>query len=470
MVNLNEADTRPSKQFFVSMLTRDIELSDAILDLVDNSLDGALRLGADTHGYAPYKIEVVVNKEEFRITDNCGGISREIAARYAFRMGRESGDSRDSEHATIGMYGIGMKRALFKMGDNAIVDTNHNGDRFIVRITPEWIASANWDPIPFEEPKPDDGDQPTGTTISVQNLASGVAKKFGEQSFLLDLRKAFADHFTMFLQRGLTIVLNEIPIEATRVLVLLDHTQGRPKPFYTRLQHGTITIVLTIGLNGGVASGEDEIDSANFTRERSSPTAGWSIFCNDRAIVIGDKSRLTGWGDGVPMFHPQFNIITGIIEFRSNEAKELPVTTTKRALDASSEAWLLARPLMREATKAIVGHTNKWKNHSKELQENEFKASKQVGLADVEMFFESNQNLLSQRRGTHAVVYDPVKKNVMPKPPNEDKENLRISFSRSRQQIAALAAKLLDDTSAVPSDVGSAAFDDCHHRLVNDNG
>jgi hypothetical protein len=470
MANLNEADTRPSKQFFVSMLTRDIELSDAILDLVDNSLDGALRLGADTHGYAPYKIEVIVNKEEFRITDNCGGIPREIAAQYAFRMGRESGDSRDSQYATIGMYGIGMKRALFKMGDNAKVDTNHNGDRFIVRITPEWIASTNWDPIPFEEPDPDDGDQPTGTTISVQNLASGVAKKFGEQSFLLDLRKAFADHFTMFLQRGLRIVLNEIPIEPTRVLVLLDHAEGRPKPFYVRLQHGTITIVLTIGLNGGVASSKDEIDSANFTRERSSPTAGWSIFCNDRAIVIGDKSRLTGWGDDVPMFHPQFNIITGIIEFRSNEAKELPVTTTKRALDASSEAWLLARPWMREATKAIVGHTNKWKNHSKELQENEFKASKQVGLADVEMFFESNQVLLTQRRGTQAVLYDPVRKDVMPKPPNEDKENLRISFSRSREQIVALAAKLIDDTGAAPSDVGSAAFDDCHRRLVNGNG
>ena len=34
----------PTKQFFVSMLTRDISLDDAILDLIDNCLDGALRL------------------------------------------------------------------------------------------------------------------------------------------------------------------------------------------------------------------------------------------------------------------------------------------------------------------------------------------------------------------------------------------------------------------------------------------
>ena len=34
----------PSKKFFVSMLTRDIELKDAILDLLDNCVDGILRL------------------------------------------------------------------------------------------------------------------------------------------------------------------------------------------------------------------------------------------------------------------------------------------------------------------------------------------------------------------------------------------------------------------------------------------
>jgi hypothetical protein len=355
------------------------------------------------------------------------------------------------------------------MGKQAIVDTNHNGDRFLVRITPEWIASPNWDPIPFDAPNADDGERAAGTSISVQNLASGVASKFDDESFLLDLRRAFAEHFTMFIQRGLTIVLNGIPIEPTRVLVLLDPSEGKPKPFFSRLQHGTTTIVLTIGLNGGVATRSEEVGSANFTHERTSPTAGWSIFCNDRAIVIGDKSRLTGWGDGVPMFHPQFNIITGIIEFRSNEAKELPVTTTKRALDASSEAWLLARPLMREATKAIVGHTNRWKNHSKELQAHAFKDSRPSSLADVEMFFNSNQALLTSKRGSQAVLYDPVKKRVMPEAPNQDKANLRISFSRSREHIVALAAELLDETGADPSEVGAAAFDDCHQRLVNGN-
>ena len=43
---IREAQTTPSKAFFVSMLTRDIDLQDAILDLLDNCIDGAVRSGA----------------------------------------------------------------------------------------------------------------------------------------------------------------------------------------------------------------------------------------------------------------------------------------------------------------------------------------------------------------------------------------------------------------------------------------
>ncbi len=38
-----KAQGAPTKEFFVGMLTRDIELSDAILDLLDNCLDGVVR-------------------------------------------------------------------------------------------------------------------------------------------------------------------------------------------------------------------------------------------------------------------------------------------------------------------------------------------------------------------------------------------------------------------------------------------
>ena len=101
-----------------------------------------------------------------------------------------------------------------------------------------------------------------------------------------------------------------------------------------------VIVSITVGLNTGRSLGNDDKDNSGFERDRSSATAGWTVLCNDRAVIVGDKSRLTGWGDGNPLYHPQFAIITGIIEFRSKRADKLPVTTTKRALDTSSNVWL----------------------------------------------------------------------------------------------------------------------------------
>ena len=42
MANIIEGS--PTKQFFIDMITRDISIEDAIIDLLDNSIDGANRM------------------------------------------------------------------------------------------------------------------------------------------------------------------------------------------------------------------------------------------------------------------------------------------------------------------------------------------------------------------------------------------------------------------------------------------
>ena len=100
----DHAEASPTKRFFVSMLTRDINLADAILDLLDNCLDGALRLadGSDVD-YAKHFVKIELAADHFSIEDNCGGIPREVAKNYAFKMGRDTDDDRDSDTETNGM-------------------------------------------------------------------------------------------------------------------------------------------------------------------------------------------------------------------------------------------------------------------------------------------------------------------------------------------------------------------------------
>lgn len=200
----------PTKQFFVSMLTRDITLDDAILDLVDNCLDGALRLanGGEVN-YGEHYVKIRLSKEQFSIEDNCGGIPRNVAINYAFKMGREPDDVRDADAETIGMYGVGMKRAIFKMGRNALVKTRHGKDTFEVPITSAWLEDKSWSELPINEPSNSSEKLASpGTTITVKELYPGVARHFDNAAFENEVKSAISHHFTVFLQRGLKIEIN----------------------------------------------------------------------------------------------------------------------------------------------------------------------------------------------------------------------------------------------------------------------
>lgn len=140
------AKANPTKHFFVNMLTRDISLEDCLLDLVDNSLDQAWVSSGDTPGklvkdksLAAYKVELRISSEEFSITDNCGGMTFDDAAEYAFNFGRD--EERERDDFTVGVYGIGMKRAIFKLGESIVVRSSHAGeDPFRVPISvPDWL-------------------------------------------------------------------------------------------------------------------------------------------------------------------------------------------------------------------------------------------------------------------------------------------------------------------------------------------
>lgn len=153
----SKADANPTKAFFVRMITRDITLEDCIFDLIDNSIDGAWELAGghplsldDATDLSSYKISIHITEDGFKISDNCGGITLDDAADYAFTFGRKQ--DADTENFSIGVYGIGMKRAVFKLGSEIeIISTYQEGSSlssFRVPIDVEkWLASGdeNWD-------------------------------------------------------------------------------------------------------------------------------------------------------------------------------------------------------------------------------------------------------------------------------------------------------------------------------------
>lgn len=204
----------PTKRFFVSMLTRDIELDDAILDLIDNCVDGAMRLNPGKKGspspFKGFEADIVLKSKEFRISDNCGGIPFD-QFEDAFSLGRPKLD-KDKDIQTIGMYGIGMKRAIFKIARSATVSSVHSEFAVSVNYSRTWLDPENkdWD-LPVEEIlKPP---KKNGVSIQSNDLLEDIGRHFANDAFINKLTLKIGEHFGYIIQKGFSIRLNGITVQ-----------------------------------------------------------------------------------------------------------------------------------------------------------------------------------------------------------------------------------------------------------------
>ena len=61
-MNTNIIEGNPTKKFFIEMITRDISIEDAIIDLLDNSIDGATQINPNDLSGFVINIEIDANK------------------------------------------------------------------------------------------------------------------------------------------------------------------------------------------------------------------------------------------------------------------------------------------------------------------------------------------------------------------------------------------------------------------------
>ena len=458
----NTVNSSPTKNFFINMLTRDISLNDAILDLLDNCLDGALRSqnhisqNKNEKNYNSFVAKITITKDNFTISDNCGGISRELAENYAFRMGKQNYEQ--NHDATIGIYGIGMKRAIFKIGRSAIVSTKRGREAFSVTIPANWADTDNdWT---FEIKDNDLSCLPyDGTTISINDLTSGVAIQWGDQDaidyFVESLISEIKASYSLIIEKGFTIYVNDHKVKANPIQLLLSKDNGF-KPYIFKKTYDDVNVNLIVVFYAPPPSDDDLDESVE--SKRSSADAGWTVVCNDRVVLYNDKSYITGWGEaGVPQYHTQFIGIRGIVIFESTNPAKLPMTTTKRGIDLSSPIYADVKNKMREGLKLFTNYTNQWKGQNKQERIYSEKAESYpyTQLIKEDKAFEKQYGL-NYRKKDGGQLSQPD----LPKPINE-KKHLIIRYSKSIDDIHTVKVFFSPDESIEmkASEVGEKCFD-----------
>lgn len=325
----------PTKSFFVDMLIRDIPLQQAVLDLIDNCVDGAKRLREkedEGEDFTGLKVEISLSKEGFTIVDNCGGFTRSTAQQYAFRFGRPK--EFDATKHSIGQFGVGMKRALFKFGRKFVVESKTCSENWAVEVNvDEWQNDDDDWTFPWTETKHDRlGNRKTGTHISVTDLREGTAATFGTQNFENKLISAIKTKHREFISEGLEIFVNKNRVNASQLQIYSNYNLKPVVETFEILEGGGAPVDVRIVVGIG---------------ESNPRLAGWYVVCNGRVILDADRRPQTGWGyierhadqPFLPSFHNQYSRFRGIVYFDSEDSARVPWNTMKTDVDEDSIVW-----------------------------------------------------------------------------------------------------------------------------------
>lgn len=348
----DEVDATPPKEVFVDMLTRDIGLNRAIIDLVDNCLDGARKIrgaGDEDDHYEGLQIIISAKEDELSISDNCGGFDVQTAREYAFRIGRPK--KAPSVDSSVGQFGLGMKRAFFKLGNWFEVTSKTSSESFRIAVDVEKWVSINELPwrFKFNEVKSDEKRplEETGTIVKVKNLHETVKSNFSREGYLNSLSREIQSTQKKYLTQGLTILFNETALTATPWTLL---TGGGLEPAFAEWSEGEDPKI-HIRIYAGIT-------------ESNPNEAGWYVLCNGRLILEADQSPLTGWAakkgnkKEMPKYHNQFARFRGFVNFDCVESNKLPWNTTKTSVDENSAVFLRAREKMKEMMRNVIDFLN----------------------------------------------------------------------------------------------------------------
>jgi hypothetical protein len=348
------------KQLFVSMLVKDIELLPAIIDLVDNSVDGAR---ATTPGDpAAHHVALSISPDTFDITDDCGGIDLDVARRYAFRFGRPAEYS--GVPGSVGEFGIGMKRALFKLGREFTVISRAATTSFELYINVDgWLADDDPDwqfRMRIINTTYDSAHGGVGTSISVRGLYDNVIEDFSNPLILAQLREQIRLRHQGVIQQGLQITLNgEVLTGFAPTLMSGPGITAQNRRLVITQDGGEVHCHIIAGI--AALAGNANIDEGQAEDFRDPGDAGWWLFCNGRLLLLADRTSLTGWGDGLVAYHPQYRRFRGYVYLTSLNTELLPWNTTKTGVDQDSRVWRRVQSYMKVALAEVVAVLNRLK-------------------------------------------------------------------------------------------------------------
>lgn len=135
---VDNIDPTPSKRIFLSIIA-DYDLNLSMCELIDNALD--LWVRRNKKNKVTVDIELNKTQQIIVVTDNIGGIKK---AELCNIVGPGL-TGNDPTNETIGIFGVGTKRAVIALAQDVTITTRHKEDKtFQIEFDDNWLRDDNW--------------------------------------------------------------------------------------------------------------------------------------------------------------------------------------------------------------------------------------------------------------------------------------------------------------------------------------
>jgi hypothetical protein len=342
---VDQINAVPSKRIFRSIIV-DYDLNRSICELIDNSLDIWVKNGKNS----PIKIEISpeVNQQTLSIKDNAGGVKKsELELMVA--PGQTSNLPTDT---TIGIFGVGTKRAVVALAQDIKISTRYGKYKpYRIEFDDTWLESPDWS-LPVYEI---DGIPESTTIIELQKLRYKITNET-----LRKLKDHLEATYAKFLQDDqVTIVLNKEKLQP-----LFFENWAFPPDYTPRKYVGTLNTEDGKSIRVEIFAGLSAASTSDY---------GVHFYCNNRLIVRGLKSYDVGFTPGLAGKPHSSIALTNVIVSLEGEAELMPWNSSKSGINPNHNVFIALRDFIINVVKEYASLSRRFLSMEGNWPKNVFK-------------------------------------------------------------------------------------------------
>ncbi len=306
---IEDLDVTPDKQVLIS-ISKDIDLYKGICEMIDNSIDIWILNGKDKNLF----IDIFLDQTENTVIydDNAGGIKEKILPMIV----QPGGTERTLEEETIGIFGVGAKRALIALSKNSETISHYPGEEtYKIILLEDWLKKKEWKIKKYKTDPIEEGH----TKFILRDLNFTINKDV--ISNLMDL---ISETYYFYLtDHNMKIKFNGSELEPR----IFDKWSFPPNgwhpreyKFHVEENGDTVRCSITVGLM------LESSQKGNF---------GFDLFCNNRRIlkeVIDYRLGFKKGTDALGSPHPSIAWFRGLIKINGKN-RLMPWNSSKSDID-----------------------------------------------------------------------------------------------------------------------------------------